>query len=84
MRDKRTLKTIAFVAQTRAFITFKLLIKNNLKRKQKRLINANRLLIIIAILRKIIINYLVKKARLNKVISILITLMLFLLKNLKR
>jgi len=42
MRNNSALRAIMFITQTKTFISFKFLIDNNLKRKLKRLTNANR------------------------------------------
>jgi len=60
------------ITQTKIFTNLKSLIKNNLKRKQKRLTNESRLLNIVVTLKNTIINYLIKKLKLDLILTILI------------
>ncbi len=54
------------------FISLKLLMNNNLKRKQRRFINESHLLSAIITSENIILNHLIKKSRLNELKSTLI------------
>ncbi len=56
----------------RTFTSLRSLINNNLKRKQKYLINKSRLLSVVIILKNTIINYLLKKLKLDLILIILI------------
>jgi len=57
----------------KTFISLRLLINNDLKRKQRHLINESHLLSIIITFENIILNHLVKKSKTNKLKLILIT-----------
>ena len=81
MRNNNILKAITFTTQTRIFISFEFLINNNLKRKLKQSIKTNRILNIDAIQKNIIINYLVKKSRSNKLSIFLLKSILILIEN---
>ena len=82
MRNNNALRAIAFIIQTKIFTSFKSLINNNLKRKLIRLTNANRFLNAIATQKNIILNYLFKKLKSNKLITLLLVLISLLIKSL--
>ena len=60
------------IIETRTFINLESLINNSFKRKQKRSTNKSRLLNVVVTLKNIIINYLVKKLKLDLILIILI------------
>ncbi len=63
MRNNNVLRIIMFTTQIRTFTNFKFLINNNLKRKLKRLTNANHFLNAIVTQENTILNYLIKKLK---------------------
>jgi len=72
VREQKIIRITTLIIQTKIFTNLKILIDNSLKRKQRRLINENYLLSVVAILENTIINYLVKKLKLNSISTILI------------
>ncbi len=68
-------KTAMLKTFTETSISLKLLINNDLKRKQRRSINESHLLSVIITSENIILNHLIKKSRSNKLKSTSITLL---------
>jgi len=81
MRNNSASRAIAFITQTRILTSFEFLIKNNLKRKLKRLTNANRFFNIVVTQENTILNYLIKKLKSNKLTTLLLVSILLLIKS---
>ncbi len=83
VRKQKELKTMMSKTFTELFISLKLLMNNNLKRKQRRLINESHLLSAIITSENTILNHLIKKSRSNesKSTSIMSLLMSSFVKN---
>ncbi len=81
---QKKLKTAMSKTFTKTFINLKLLMNNDLKRKQRCLMNESHLLSIIIISENTILNHLIKKSRSNELKSMSITslLMSFSIENL--
>ncbi len=73
VQKQRELKAMISKTFTKTFISLKLLINNDLKRKQKRSTNESYLLNIIITFENTILNHLVKKSKTNKLKSTSIT-----------
>jgi len=73
VQKQRELKAMISKTFTKTFISLKLLINNDLKRKQKRSTNESYLLNIIITFENTILNHLVKKSKTNNLKSISIT-----------
>ncbi len=76
VRKQRELKAMTSKMFIKTFISLRLLINNDLKRKQKCSTNESCLLSIIITFENIILNHLVKKSKTNELKSTLITLIL--------
>jgi len=74
VQKQRELKAMMSKMFTETFMSLKSLINNDLKRKQKRSTNESHLLNAIITFKNIILNHLVKKLKINKLKSTLITL----------
>ncbi len=72
--EQKELKAMTLKMFTKTFISLRLLINNDLKRKQRCSTNENHLLNAIITFENIILNHLVKKSKTNELKSILITL----------
>jgi len=81
--EDRELKTVTLKTFTETFINLKSLMNNDLKRKQKCLMNESHLLSTVITSKNTIMNHLIKKLRSNesKSISIMSLLMSFSVKN---
>ncbi len=73
---QKELKIVTSKIFTETFISLKLLINNDLKRKQRHLINESHLLSVIITSENIILNHLIKKSRSNELKLTSITLLL--------
>ncbi len=73
VRRQRELKTATSKTFTKTFIDLKLLINNNLKRKQKRSMNESYLLSAVVTSENTILNHLIKKSKSNELKSTSIT-----------
>ena len=73
VREQKELKAMISKMFTETFISLRLLINNDLKRKQKRSTNKSHLLSVIITFENTILNHLVKKSKINKSKSTLIT-----------
>ena len=73
VQKQRKLKAMMLKIFTKTFINLRLLINNDLKRKQRHLTNESHLFSMIIIFENTILNHLVKKSKINKSKSTLIT-----------
>ncbi len=73
VREQRELKAMTLKMFIKTFISLRLLINNNLKRKQKHSTNENHLLSMIITFKNIILNHLIKKFKTNELKLTLIT-----------
>jgi len=71
VRKQEIIRTTTSIIQTKISISLKSLVNNSLKKKQEYLTNKNCLLNVVVISRNIIINYLVKKLKLDLISIIL-------------
>jgi len=74
VQKQRKLKAMMLKIFTKTFINLRLLINNDLKRKQRHLTNESYLFSMIIIFENTILNHLVKKSKTNKLKSTSITL----------
>lgn len=81
IRDDNALKATTFIIQIKTFINFKSLIDNALKRKIEHSTNVNRILNVDAMQTNSITNYLIKKSRSNKSITLSLVLTSTLIEN---
>ena len=73
VREQKELKAMISKMFTETFISLRLLINNDLKRKQKRSTNKSHLLSVIITFENTILNHLVQKSKTNELKSISIT-----------
>ncbi len=73
VQEQKKLKAMMSKMFTKTFINLRLLINNDLKRKQKRSTNENHLLNVIITFKNTILNHLVKKSKTNELKSTSIT-----------
>ncbi len=73
VQEQKELKAMTLKIITETFINLRLLIDNDLKRKQKRSTNESYLLSVIITFKNTILNHLVKKSKTNKLKLTLIT-----------
>ena len=76
IQEQKKLKTVILKTFTETFINLKSLMNNDLKRKQRCLMNESHLFSAIIISENIILNHLIKKSRLNELKSMLVTSLL--------
>jgi len=68
--EQKIIRTTTSITQTRILTNLEFLIENSLKRKQERLINESCLLSVVVTLENTIINYLIKKLKLDSILII--------------